>query len=93
MMHSGKREANWNGEIFYINDGVPKTTLFLIRPFYRGVMGKEYNPLVMLPVWTFVALSWTLNMLSWIIGKRFQIPFWGATYMEAVKVLRISTNL
>ena len=93
LMHSEERKSDWNGEIFYINDGVPRSTLFLIRPLYRGLFGKEYRPLFLLPFWMFLAFSLIINGLSSLLGKKFRLPFWGATYMEALKVKKTIKNI
>ena len=45
-----------------------------------------YRPTVILPKWVSFCIAKYFNLRSRSIGKRFRLPFWGFTIMEAYKV-------
>ncbi len=86
MLASKESAGKVTGQVFNINDGVPNSSLMFVRPFFLAMTGKEYRPPFQLPIWLFIFIGHVFAVLSLVFGKRFRLPFWGYTLMEALKV-------
>ena len=70
-----------------MTDGHPTSLRYIVDPLYSALTGKsEPRPLLRVPPAFMVGLATVFATLSSLIGKRFTLPFWGMTPMEAKKV-------
>ncbi len=93
MLAGDKEESDKvNGEIFYLNDGVPSSSLFLVHAFYKAMKGRPYAPPITLPAFLYLVLAGIMALISMVFGKSFQLPYWGLTHMEAYKCMFSNTT-
>lgn len=81
-----------DGQIFYITDGQPTNLYFFLDPLYSKIVKDKRKKCVQcprlphIPKNVTVGFSLIFHGLSKMFKKKYQLPFWGFTYMEAYKI-------
>lgn len=78
------------GEIFYITDGKPVDSGFILDPM-NAILTNEKElkfpkPFFILPAKVLLKFATIMEFTSVILGKKFHLPKWALTTMEAYKV-------